>query len=105
MKNHTTHPQGRDSHNLNKFTWLFLASRPGDKAAPTVLRTVAETEEAARRKFRGWELTFAAKIRTDSPMNYCWSERETLSVWGIHGGPIPELHQLNTRIQEEVRHA
>ncbi|ELE9730127.1 host cell division inhibitor Icd-like protein [Enterobacter kobei] len=105
MKNHTTHPQGRDSHNLNKFTWLFLASRPGDKAAPTVLRTVAETEEAARRKFRGWELTFAAKIRTDSPMNYYWADRETLSCWSIIGNHIPELHELSGRIQQGARHA
>lgn len=93
-----------NSHNLNKFTWLFLASRPGDKVAPVVLRTVANTEEAARAEFPGWELIFAAKIRTDSPMNYCWSEKETLSCWGIFGGPIPELHQLNERIQQEARH-
>ena len=104
MKNHITHPQGRDSHNLNKFTWLFLARRPGDKAAPTVLRTVAETEEAARRKFRGWELTFAAKIRTDSPMNYCWADRETLSCWSIIGNQIPELHELRAGIQQEASH-
>ncbi|VEC50255.1 putative prophage protein [Escherichia coli] len=23
MLNHTTHPQGRDSHNLNKYIWRF----------------------------------------------------------------------------------
>lgn len=105
MKNHITHPQGRDSHNLNKFTWLFLARRPGDKAAPTVLRTVAETEAAALAEFKGWELTFAAKIRTDSPMNYCWAERETLSCWSIIGGVIPELNYLENRIHQEASHA
>ncbi|ENE0638877.1 icd-like protein, partial [Escherichia coli] len=25
MRNHTTHPQGRDSHNLNKYIWRFIA--------------------------------------------------------------------------------
>ncbi|EFI6093449.1 hypothetical protein G3813_002408, partial [Escherichia coli] len=25
MLNHTTHPQGRDSHNLNKYIWRFIA--------------------------------------------------------------------------------
>ncbi|HCJ5843031.1 TPA: host cell division inhibitor Icd-like protein, partial [Escherichia coli] len=25
MRNHTTHPKGRDSHNLNKYIWRFIA--------------------------------------------------------------------------------
>ncbi|EDL3481796.1 hypothetical protein CRW71_12415, partial [Salmonella enterica subsp. enterica serovar Newport] len=25
MRNHTTHPQGRDSYNLNKYIWRFIA--------------------------------------------------------------------------------
>ncbi|ENA6604596.1 icd-like protein, partial [Escherichia coli] len=25
MRNHTTHPQGRDPHNLNKYIWRFIA--------------------------------------------------------------------------------
>ncbi|MFA2189672.1 icd-like protein, partial [Escherichia coli] len=25
MLNHTTHPQGRDPHNLNKYIWRFIA--------------------------------------------------------------------------------
>ena len=91
MKNHITHPQGRDSHNLNKFTWLFLARRPGDKATPTVLRTVAETEAAARAEFKGWELTFAAKIRTDSPFTAGWNDTDSKTIWTIIGGEIPPL--------------
>lgn len=31
MRNHTTHPQGRDSHNLNKYIWRFLALSAGEK--------------------------------------------------------------------------
>lgn len=64
------------------FTWLFLATRPNDKAAPTVLRTTADTEEAARAKFRGWDLKFAAKIRTASPRNYHFMEGDYLSLMG-----------------------
>lgn len=60
------------------FTWLFLATRPNDKAEPTVLRTTADTEEAARAKFRGWALTFAGKIRTASPRNYHFMEGDYL---------------------------
>ncbi|HBA8733493.1 TPA: ash family protein [Escherichia coli] len=31
MRNHTTHPQGRDSHNLNKYIWRFIALSAGEK--------------------------------------------------------------------------
>ena len=85
MKNSTTPPQGRDSHDLNKFTWLFLASRPDDKAAPTVLRTTAATEAAARADFPGWELTFAAKIRTESPFACHWLDTDGLVQWSVIG--------------------
>ena len=83
MENTTTHPQGRDSHDLNKFCWLFLGSRPNDKAAPTVLRTTAATEADARADFPGWKLTFAAKIRTESPFNICWNDMDNMALWSI----------------------
>lgn len=85
MKNNTTHPQGRDSLTLNNYTWLFLATRPGDTAAPTVLRTTAATEDAAREDFPGWNLTFAAKIRTESPLNYCWVDEKSMTLWSMIG--------------------
>ncbi|WP_072049796.1 host cell division inhibitor Icd-like protein [Enterobacter roggenkampii] len=90
MKNHTTHPQGRDSHNLNKFTWLFLGTPKGEQwtGAPVTLRTQASTEEDARNAFPSWNLTFAAKIRTDSPINCSWTERENLSLWSLLGSDI-----------------
>lgn len=50
MRNHTTHPQGRDSHTLKKFTWRFLAiNRHDKKAKPCRLSVEAGTEREARR--------------------------------------------------------
>ncbi|WP_249743747.1 host cell division inhibitor Icd-like protein [Citrobacter portucalensis] len=50
MSNRTTHPQGRDSYTIKKFTWRFLAiNRHDKKAKPCRLSVEAETECAARR--------------------------------------------------------
>ncbi|MFZ4221511.1 host cell division inhibitor Icd-like protein [Enterobacter ludwigii] len=94
MKNSTTHPQGRDSHDLNKFCWLFLGTRPNDKAAPTVLRTTAATEADARADFPGWELTFAAKIRTESPFTTSWSDPDNMTLWSIIGTDVSYMREM-----------
>ncbi len=47
MLNHTTHPQGRDSHNLNKYIWRFIAL---STAQPRVIHIVATSEQEARQK-------------------------------------------------------
>ena len=83
MENSTTSEQ-------SKFTWLFLGTRQNDTAAPTVLRTTAETEEAARADFPGWVLTFAAKIRTESPINTHWIDSDSNSVWSIMGNTMQD---------------
>lgn len=70
----------------SKFTWLFLATRPNDTVTPTVLRTVADTEDAARAEFCGWDLTFAAKIRTESPFMHTWIDHDTVTMWSVMGG-------------------
>ncbi|EHO2955795.1 host cell division inhibitor Icd-like protein, partial [Escherichia coli] len=44
MLNHTTHPQGRDSHNLNKYIWRFIAL---STAQPRVIHIVATSEQEA----------------------------------------------------------
>lgn len=50
MSNRTTHPKGRDSYTLNKFTWRFLAiNRHDKKAKPCRLSVEAGTEREARR--------------------------------------------------------
>ncbi|ELI7546994.1 host cell division inhibitor Icd-like protein, partial [Escherichia coli] len=45
MRNHTTHPQGRDSHNLNKYIWRFIAL---STAQPRVITIEATSEQEAR---------------------------------------------------------
>lgn len=87
MKNHTTHPQGRDSHDLNNFTWLFLGIPKGKQwtGAPVTLRTQADTEEAARDAFPSWDLTFAAKIRTERPLTCHWLDTDSLVQWSVIG--------------------
>ena len=49
----------------HKFTWLFLATPKKHDCSPIVLRTQADSEEAARNTFPGWDLIFAAKTRTE----------------------------------------
>ncbi len=47
MLNHTIHPQGRDSHNLNKYIWRFIAL---STAQPRVITIEATSEQEARQK-------------------------------------------------------
>lgn len=56
-----------------KFTWLFLATpkRHAD-VCPVIVRFNADTEENARAAFPGWDLVFAAKIRTESPCRFAF---------------------------------
>ncbi|HBD1987917.1 TPA: host cell division inhibitor Icd-like protein [Escherichia coli] len=60
MLNHTTHPQGRDSHNLNKFTWRFMQCLTDSIAIFTV---TAATEREARAQLPHAHLIFVARIR------------------------------------------
>lgn len=101
MRDHTTHPQGRDSHSLNKFTWLFLGTPKGHTCTPVVLRTVADTEDTARAVFCGWDLTFAAKIRTESPLSVSFMDSENRTLWSILGSDPYSAEA----VPMEVRHA
>lgn len=65
MRNHTTHPQGRDSHNLNKYIWRFIAL---STAQPRVITIEATSEQEARQKnqliaiaSQGYDLSAPAK--------------------------------------------
>ncbi|EFE3608727.1 host cell division inhibitor Icd-like protein [Escherichia coli] len=61
MLNHTTHPQGRDSHNLNKYIWRFIAL---STAQPRVITIEATSEQEARLQSpAGCVMVFAARIR------------------------------------------
>lgn len=61
MRNHTTHPQGRDSHDLNKYIWRFIAL---STAQPRVITIEASSEQEARQQSpAGCVMVFAARIR------------------------------------------
>lgn len=61
MRNHTTHPQGRDSHDLNKYIWRFIAL---STAQPRVIHIEATSEQEARQQSPdGCVMVFAARIR------------------------------------------
>ncbi|HAL0739623.1 TPA: host cell division inhibitor Icd-like protein [Escherichia coli] len=62
MRNHTTHPQGRDSHNLNKFTWRFMQCHGKNIHLHTV---TAATEREARVQLPHAHLIFVARIRQE----------------------------------------
>lgn len=64
MRNHTTHPQGRDSHDLNKYIWRFLALSAGESQ---IIHVTAWTEREARSRCpSGCVAVFAARIRQGS---------------------------------------
>ncbi|HGC3049239.1 TPA: host cell division inhibitor Icd-like protein [Escherichia coli] len=61
MLNHTTHPQGRDSHNLNKYIWRFIAL---STAQPRVIHIEAASEQEARQQSpAGCVMVFTDRIR------------------------------------------
>lgn len=63
MRNHTTHPQGRDSHNLNKYIWRFIAL---STAQPRVIHIEATSEQEARQQSPdGCVMVFTARIRQE----------------------------------------
>ncbi|EJD8388218.1 host cell division inhibitor Icd-like protein, partial [Escherichia coli] len=63
MRNHTTHPQGRDSHNLNKYIWRFIAFGASERQ---IIHVTAWTEREARNRCpSGCVAVFAARIRQE----------------------------------------
>lgn len=48
-----------------KFTWIFLGMPKGKVCSPITIRISADTEEEAREWYSQWDLTFAAKIRSE----------------------------------------
>lgn len=86
MKDTTTHPQGRDSDNQKltpAYTWLFLGTPKGQTSTPVVIRTTADTEEEARAWYPRWDLTFAAKIRSECSLYQYRNGAFELTVKGM----------------------
>ncbi|HCM58410.1 MAG TPA: host cell division inhibitor Icd-like protein [Citrobacter freundii] len=75
-KQHTqTHP---------KFTWLFLATpKSHPDCSPVVIRTTADMEEEARAWYPRWDLTFAAKIRSECSLYQYRNGAFELTVSGL----------------------
>ena len=67
-----------------KFTWLFLATpkRHAD-VCPVVVRFNADTEEKARGAFPGWNLVFAAKIRSECSLYQYGNGTFDLNISGL----------------------
>ena len=63
-------------------------------AHPVVLRTTAVTEDDARAEFSGWDLTFAAKIRTESPLSASWTCPDSMTLWSLLGTDISYLNEM-----------
>ncbi|HBK4615512.1 TPA: host cell division inhibitor Icd-like protein [Klebsiella michiganensis] len=77
-----------------EFTWLFLGTPAGTSCTPVVLRTTAVTEDDARAEFSGWDLTFAAKIRTESPLSASWTCPDSMTLWSLLGTDISYLNEM-----------
>lgn len=74
-KQHTqTHP---------KFTWLFLGIPKGQTCTPVVIRIAADTEKEAREWYSRWDLTFAAKIRSECSLYQYRNGAFELTVSGL----------------------
>ncbi|KAA1278220.1 host cell division inhibitor Icd-like protein [Citrobacter pasteurii] len=69
-----------------KFTWLFLGIPKGQTCTPVVIRIAADTEEEAREWYSCWDLTFAAKIRSECSLyQYASGAYELNVMGGFHG--------------------
>ncbi len=58
-------------------------------------------EDTARKAFCGWKLTFAAKIRTESPLSVSFMDPESQILWSILGS---DPYSADA-VPMEVRHA
>lgn len=72
-----------------KFTWLFLAiPKHSTEFSAVVLRIDADTKAVARAAFPDMALTFAAKIRTESPYMLTWTDVNRATLWSVVGCEI-----------------
>lgn len=87
-----------------KYTWLFLATPKKHDCTPIVLRTMADTEEEARDTFPCWNLTFAAKIRTESSVSArdCdkSADEKLQSIWTL---AVAARYLRGTEWSEEIQ--
>lgn len=78
-----------------EFTWLFLATpRHHPECSPIVLRFDADTEDAARDAFPGWNLVFAAKIRAHAPCRVAFFDYTTRRGWEFDSAAFQEVRHV-----------
>ncbi|WP_319805251.1 host cell division inhibitor Icd-like protein [Escherichia coli] len=61
MRNYTRHQQGRDSHDLNKYIWRFIALSTAQQRVITI--EASSEQEARQQSPAGCVMVFAARIR------------------------------------------
>ena len=72
-----------------KFTWLFLATpKHHPDCPPVIIRFSSDTEDSARQAFPGWILTFAAKIRTESPCRFAFHDYASGMALAFDNGEV-----------------
>lgn len=92
-----------------EFTWLFLAvPKHLPHGKPVVLRTTAATEEEARAEFCGWNMVFAAKIRSQMRCHITFYDDVnrtglTLEVEAVEGCSMPKSKWSEIDIEDELR--
>lgn len=79
----TTMAELQSTQTHPKYTWLFLGIPKGQTCTPVVIRTTADTEEEARAWYPRWELTFAAKIRSECPLYQHINGAYELTITGL----------------------
>lgn len=72
-----------------KFTWPFLATpKHHPDCRPIIVRFSADSEDDARQGFPGWNLTFAAKIRTESPCRFAFHDYASGMTLAFDNGEV-----------------
>lgn len=85
----------KSTQTRSKFTFLFLATPDHTpECAPVVLRFDADTEAAERNAFPGWDLIFAAKIRTQPPCRVAFFDYATRSGWEFDSASVQEVNHV-----------
>lgn len=95
MLDHITHPQGRNSLTLNKFTWRFLALSATDSS---VIHIIATTEREAREQSpTACVMVFAGRLPLQRVMEMITPSQ------GIEEITTPSTVEKTSMVQE-VRH-
>ncbi|EFO4249888.1 host cell division inhibitor Icd-like protein [Escherichia coli] len=85
MRNYTRHPQGRDSHNLNKYIWRFLALSAGEKNRLIATSKNGYDSRAPHKTGVGISLLKTTEAHSTRPACFFVPHSHTLSMVGCTG--------------------